>query len=458
MRFRLLCYLLFVPLISLFSQTKPPNFILILTDDQGWTSLSFPMDQKIPELKSDYFETPNMERLANMGMRFSRGYAPAAKCSPTRRSIQFGETPARQGAERFGTTHMTPEMIATSLPNMLKRMNAQYRTAHYGKWDLRADIFPEDIGYDESDGDTGNRNGNVFMSTDDKWSDVFVNDDPKRITTLTRRGMNFMERQVSQGNPFFLQISHYATHVDMQTREETFEKFKNKEKGSIHKLPGWAGMLADLDAGIGQLLDKLEDLEIEENTYIFLLADNGAVPFIPPGQNYYDHPSEYNEPSRNYPLRAGKWSLFEGGIRVPFLVAGPEIEKGSQCDHPVVGWDILPTIAELAGSQNKMPDHVDGKSIIPYLFNGNKGEVDRGNYGLIFHRYGNRRHQSAIILNKYKLIKLWDFDKIMLFDLEKDLEEVNDLSETYPEKKEELYRTMMEYLREVDAEVLQLFN
>lgn len=430
-----------------------PNFIFILLDDFGWTFPSFPMDSRLPEAKSDYFETPNLERLAEMGMRFTNAYAPAAICSPTRRSIQFGQTPARQGEEKFAEKYETSKDELISIPRILKRANPEYQTAHYGKWDLRADIFPEDIGYDESDGNTGNRNGNVFRHKSEKWTEAFINSDPKRIESLTARSLNFIERQVKSDKPFYLQLSHYATHVDMQTKEESFARFEKKGKGEMHNIPQFAGMVADVDEAIGRILDKIEALGIANNTYIFLMTDNGGVPFIAPNREKLIHPDKYTKVCRNAPLRGGKWTLYEGGVRVPFLAAGPGVKAGIQCDTPIVGWDLLSTLADFVGAK-KLPKDVDGGSFRSLLAKGNSGEINRPQNMLVFHRFHKSYGHSAIRRGSYKLIRFWKDDKMELYDLSMDLGEKNNLAEAMPEKVGELNKALMDYLREVEAEVL----
>src|SRR5690606_38410562 len=131
-----------------------------LADDLGWSSLSTPMDKTDPQSASDYHETPSLDRLAAAGMRFSRAYAPASICSPSRRSILFGHTPVRQGYESFEAAYRPMSGNYPTLPQVLKSIDGRYKTAHFGKWDIRAGFSPEDAGYDESDGDTGNKNGN----------------------------------------------------------------------------------------------------------------------------------------------------------------------------------------------------------------------------------------------------------------------------------------------------------
>jgi arylsulfatase A-like enzyme len=430
-----------------------PNFILILTDDQGWTSSSQQMDDRIPGSKSDYYETPNIERLAAKGIRFTNGYAPCALCCPSRRSILFGQTPMRQGDdERFSANYHPDRKMQLTIPLLLKSIDPAYQTAHYGKWDLRADIFPEDVGYDESDGNTGNKNGDVSSDKNTKFTALFLNNDPKRIETITGRAVNFMDRQVESGHPFFLQISHYATHVDIQTREETYQKYRQKKKGVIHSNPGWAGMLENLDSGIGRILDAIDRLGISGHTYLILMSDNGGVELIPPVGNKFDHPSAFRSRTRNYPLRGGKWTLYEGGIRVPFMAYGPGIAPGTQCDVPVTGWDILPTLADLAGNTAPLPETLDGTSIRSLLENGNKGELKRARKELIFHYFG--KPHSAIRLGDYKLIRFWNLKKTELYNLREDPGELNDLSGKDPKKVKELEQLLMSYMQEVDADLL----
>jgi len=255
------------------------------------------------------------------------------------------------------------------------------------------------LGYDESDGNTGNRNGDMNSTKQTKWKEYFLNNDPKRIESLTSRAINFMQRNAKSSNPFYLQVSHYATHVDMQTTEETYNKYLKKEKGEIHSNPAWAGMLENLDTGIGKILDQIDQLGIADNTYLIIMADNGGVEFIPPVKNKFDPPSSFKTHPRNYPLRGGKWTLYEGGVRVPFMVIGPGVKPGSQCYIPVVGWDILPTISDLAGNKNPLPDNLDGISFRPILEKGNMGDIKRKNNEIVFHYFG--KSHSAIRVGDY---------------------------------------------------------
>ncbi|WP_339926427.1 sulfatase [uncultured Cyclobacterium sp.] len=436
----------------------PPNFIFILTDDQGWSSTSIGMDDRIRESKSDYYETPNIDRLGREGIRFTNAYAPAAICSPSRRSILFGQTPARQGDEIFSKNYQpySKEQKIT-IPLLLKAIDPGYKTAHFGKWDLRAEIFPEDLGYDESDGDTRNSHGNLMTNKEDKWEGLFINDDPKRSSSITGRAMNFMQRQVREGNPFYLQISHYAPHVDIQTKQTTLDKYRNKAKGVKHNNPGWAGMLEDMDRTVGDIMEKVEQLGIAENTYIIFMADNGGVEFLPPvpSKRKMLHPDTFDKPMRNFPLRGGKWTLYEGGIRVPFMVKGPGIAPGKMSHESVGGWDILPTIGELAGYSQPLPEDLDGGSFAGIVQSGGKGKVSRNKDYLVFHRYSKAYPHSALIQGNYKVIRFWKTGKLELYNLASDFGELKDLYGTDTSKANELDFQMKAYIKEVNPGLLE---
>jgi arylsulfatase A-like enzyme len=207
-----------------------PNIIFILADDLGWSSLSEHMDPAMPGSKSDYHLTPNIDKLLKSGMRFTQGYAPASICSPTRRSILFGHTPMRQDDESFGSRYEPGKNSFLTIPQVLKKINPKYVTAHFGKWDLRIGIPPASFGYDFSDGDNGNAQGNSQNSGDEKWTTFFTEDNPKQIDTLTNRTKRFISDQVKQNNPFFLQLSHYATHANITARAKTIAHFEKIPK------------------------------------------------------------------------------------------------------------------------------------------------------------------------------------------------------------------------------------
>ena len=426
------------------NQTSP-NFILILSDDQGWNGTSVKMMDNEPGSKSHYFETPNLELLANRGMRFSDAYASAPVCAPSRYSIQFGKTPARLSLIRVGmnTDHIDHEGF-TSIPKALKKINNKYRTAHFGKWGMGSD--PSVLGYDVSDGPTKNKDGN-FDNNKSQWKNVFKKD-PKNIFSLTDRAIKFIVSTQKEKKPFYLQISHYAVHSNIESKEKSFLRLKDKPKGEQQKDLGFAAMTYDLDDGLGILLKKVKELGIEDNTYILYMSDNGSVPNIPGAKKY--------EKSYNYPLSRGKWDAFEGGIRVPLIIAGPRIKNGSESSIPVSGSDLLPTLIELAGNKSISLSDIDGGSFASILLNKNNKQIKRKVDGIFFHvPYKNgialKRPHSAVRKGDYKLIKFQDDKSILLFNLVKDKKEQLNLVSQKPDLAKDLEKILDNYLVEVSA-------
>lgn len=292
-----------------------------------------------------------MERMARMGMRFTQGYSPAASCCPIRHALQTGQFPTRHeyNADRKDWTDTYAEQ--PNIPRMRKATDDRYVTAHFGKWDYRYDeISPAEQGYDFSDGDTGNKTGGGKGS-----GGPTSTPDPKRIDTITDQALHFINRNHHRNKPFYLQISHYAVHLDIFYNQRTLEEVRKRSPVQKHTMPEFAAMTSDMDAGIGHILDKLEELKLQENTWLIFMSDNGgrtSIPKAPDGSE-----------DLNSPLRDGKHSFYEGGIRVPFFVIGPGVQPGSVSDVPVSGVDILPTLADLAGYSKRLPSNIDGGSL-----------------------------------------------------------------------------------------------
>ena len=430
--------------------SKPPNFIVILSDDQGWSGTSVAMDPGNPQSKSDYFETPNLERLAKRGMRFSNAYAPAAMCSPTRFSLQFGQTTARTQKSDNYDPHWeeTQKRMANSqsIPQMLKAAKKGYVCAHLGKWHMKSP--PEKFGYDVTTGHTGNAQGSVLTRRTKTAKPVKLPvDDPKRIFSLTKKANEFMAKEVKAGKPFYMQVSHYAVHKRLMSLPKTLEKYKAKKAGRFHHRPEFGACTEDLDTGVGLLLDKIKELGIEDNTYIFYTADNGAVAIWGGAEQ------------TNMPLRRGKFIFWEGGIRVPFLVAGPGIPANSHSSALASSLDIWGTIHDIVTHGKPLPKNVDSGSLKPIWLAKGKGEVKRPNMpeGLIFHcdrgkKWSGTRRQDAIRSGDYKLLRnFYNGDEVLLFNVKNDLYEWHDLSKKMPEKKKELLAKLDGYLKRVQA-------
>jgi len=426
---------------------RRPNFILFLVDDLGWTDTSVAMVRGRPESRSDFYRTPALERLARQGIVFSSAYAPAPVCSPTRHSIQFGKTPARlhNTCHVRGAANCKDEK---SIAQMLKEIDPAYATAHFGKWGLSQSPEPAHFGYDHSDGKTNNFHGDWRSLRDRR---ALPDDDPKRIFSITRRAVAFIREQAAKGRPFYLQVSHYAVHVQHAALRETIEKYRKLPRGKKchdadyqnppsplnHWILEYAAMIENTDSSLGAILDCLDALGIADDTYIIFTSDNGG------GFR------------GNEPLRGGKGECWEGGIRVPMVARGPGIQPGTYCDVPVAGWDFFPTFADLAGG-GRLPPGIDGASLRPLFENRGTGTVERPHDFLLFHYpfwspFGGKP-VSAIRQGDWKLLKMWMTGETLLFNLAEDLGEKKNLASANPRKARELHEMLMTYLREVEAE------
>lgn len=437
---RLLPILATLPLLYVSVAANKPNFVFILADDMGWTGTSVQVDPSNPDSRSDFYQTPNLEKLATQGMLFSNAYSPGPMCTPSRAAILTGKTPAElhmtaPGGGRTDPAHKlaTPRIVRelpqqeTTIAELLKTMG--YATAYFGKWH-QGQVSPGNHGFDVHDGPLANevpasRNG------------------PKDVFGVNERAMQFIEAQVEAGKPFYVQLSHWAVHGPFESSEASLKKFEAAEKGKHHTDPVYAGMTFDLDTSIGILLEKIEELHLSDSTYVIFMSDNGA----PSG--------ERQGAASNYPLRAGKSTLYEGGIRVPLLVRGPGIAPASLCKVNVTGCDLYPTLGELAGIQ--LSHEVAGSSLVPLLMG--KDGFQR-QHALLFHypHYGRNpralKPQSALIRGNYKLLLDMDSGRSALYDLNKDISEESDLSDTLPEIKSELVKLMDRRLSEADAQMM----
>lgn len=434
------------------SPVLSPNIILILTDDHGWSQRSGPMDPRIPASMSRYLETPNINRLANEGMRFTSGYSPAPLCTPTRRSILCGSATARCGSE-FKSDWVPADHM--TIPKALKSVNRDYRCAHFGKWGEQMISTPEQCGYDVSDGETGNNTGGMPMSLGAKGHEngpphFIDNDDPKRTRTISDRAIAFMREQKQAKRPFYVQASFYAQHLSVVARQKTLDKYVAKGEPDRGYTQAWAAMMEDLDQGIGRVLDTVDDLGITGTTYVFFTADNGGRGTIPGGDAKQQPP--------NHPLTGAKHSLYEGGIRVPFLARGPGIPPGSVCHAPVVGYDFLPTFYELAGGKAgraALTGDVDGVSIRRLFSEPDAGLSDRPDNAVVFHRPG--RGVSAIRQSQHKLMVYWKADGTVqrreLYDVgDNPVEQNRDIAAMNLKRADELQAVLVQFLKSVDAE------
>ncbi len=413
-----------------------PNIILILTDDQGWSQRSGLMDPENAASGSNYLHTPAMDRIAEEGMRFTDGYSPAPLCTPTRRSILCGTSAARSGTE-FVSKWVPAEHM--TLPRALKQANPEYQCAHFGKWGEKMLSSPEECAYDVSDGHTGNVTGGMA----DKLLPAHIVQDPKRTGSVTDRSIQFIREQTKAGKPFYAQISYYAVHLRTELMQSSLKKYQDKGAPDRAYSQGWAGMLEELDRGIGRLLDELDTLGISENTYVVFTTDNGGRGTVPGG--------DPKSPAVNAPLSGAKHSLLEGGIRVPLMVRGPSIKAGSVCRVPVAGYDFLPTFYELAGGKGKISDELDGGSFVTLFSDPKNGYVQRSTDGLVFSRP--RQRMAVLRVGQWKLLAAVnsqrEIQSVKLFNVVADIAEAHDLASTHAKKTDQLQARLKTYLQTV---------
>ncbi|MCX7418940.1 MAG: sulfatase [Planctomycetia bacterium] len=428
-----LLILAFLSIPSICLAGERPNIVFMLADDQGWSGLSVAMHPDVAGSKGDVFHTPNLERLAAQGMRFSAGYAPASVCSPTRISLQTGKSPAtlhwtKAAPPESGHKLIEPRNVKsisaneTTIGELLQK--AGYATAHYGKWHINGG-GPEKHGYDESDGDTGNEN--AFKFHDPNPVDIFG---------MAERAAAFMEKNSKAKKPFFIQLSWNALHASENANRATLAKYEERMKGENSKRIATAAITEDLDAGAGKVMEAIERLGLTGNTYVIYMSDNGSG-------------------GGKKVLAGGKGGVWEGGIRVPFIVRGPGVKANSWCHTRVVGYDLFPTFCEWAGiNKTSLPKGLEGGSIASLLANDGRGEVKRSRDELVFHfpHYQGDAPHSAIFLGDLKLLHFYEDSHDELFDISQDIGERNDLAKQRPADTKKLRDRLEKYLASVDAQ------
>jgi arylsulfatase A len=416
--------------------SSKPNIIIFLLDDQSWVGTSVPMDPRdMASTKSDFFETPALAKLATEGMAFVSGYASAAMCTPSRYAIEFGQTAARLRVTQNGFVNYRGGSVG--IGQMLREQRPEYISTHFGKWGV-AKHHPTAMGYA-----SGESQGNPSGHMDPKTGKMLPPDNPKRTPEITKKGLDFLDQRAKDKRPFFLYLSFFAVHQPCQATLATIAKYQAKRPGIKHNNIEYAAMTEEADRALAQIRNKLHELGMDKNTYFIYTSDNGGEATM-----------EFE--TLNQPLKSEKNREWEGGIRVPFIVQGPGIKPGTVSLEPVIGYDLLPTIAEIAGIQP--PPNLDGGSLLPILHNGGFGKVQRPNCpGLVWHmpfHHSNLHHvvQDAIREGKYKYIRDWNEDAGHLFNVDTDFREQYDLSAQMPELAKRLESDLTNYLAKVDAE------
>jgi arylsulfatase A-like enzyme len=463
---------------------KLPNIIFVVVDDLGWRDVGF--------MGSEFYDTPNIDRLAGEGMTFTNGYAACAVCSPTRASILTGRYPARIGItdwirgrysgfkvpedkkypdgydsnpNRALLTPKNPHWLKHSevtIAEMLKQKG--YTTGHIGKWHLGPDEWlPTSQGFDVNIGGEDYGQPPVYFDPYKRGKFYIETLPPRRKGEyLTDREGDEAVKFIRQNKdkPFFLDLWHYAVHTPLQAKKNYIENAKKRavslgidplgpdeDAGGIFRTkiplhgqrnPTYAAMIKSVDEAMGKVLSALDSLGIRDNTIVVFFSDNGG----------------HIVSTDNSPLRMGKGFPYEGGIREPLIISYPGItDEGSSCDVPVSSIDFFPTVCSWLNID--IPDSlvIDGKDISPLL----KGEYDLGREDLFWHFphywWGqNVRPYSIVRSGDWKLIKHYEGGE-ELYNLKEDISETNNLAESNPEKRKELENKLDNWLKIVDAKL-----
>jgi arylsulfatase A-like enzyme len=461
--------------ISCTKEKPKPNVLFILADDYGYHDMSC--------TGSKFYETPNIDKIANQGVRFSNGYATCQVSSPSRASIMNGQFPARHGItdwigapegkkwrsrKRYNKllpAYYKHQLAAedVTLPEAMKE--AGYTTFFAGKWHLGdKGSWPEDHGFDINKGGwtVGGPRGRGFFTP---YGNPKLSNGPKgenlsmRLASETVKFLN-EHNPKKTGKPVFAYLSFYAVHAPIQTTQEKWSKFRDKaenlgikDKGykmghflpirQVQDNPVYGGLVETMDDAVGTVLDELKKLGLDDNTIVVFTSDNGGVSA---GDNFS---------TSNLPLRGGKGYQYEGGIREPYFIKVPWMKNaGKVCHTPVSGTDFYPTLLELTGQKLKPNNHKDGVSLVPLLEGKQVNERS-----LIWHypHYGNQGGEPSGIIRKgdWKLIHYYEDNRKELFNLANDLEEQNNLAKEKEELVAQLDNELMSYLKEVKANMPQ---
>jgi arylsulfatase A-like enzyme len=391
----------------------PPNIIVILADDAGYADFGF-MGGDIP--------TPHIDRLAESGVVFTDMHITATVCSPSRAGLITGRYQQRFGHEaNIPPTNLGMDPGEKTIGDALKL--AGYKTGIIGKWHLgsRDQYHPNNRGFDEFWGFLGGSRSYYFDESKDDAKDqereILHNSSHVSFSgyltdEFSSQSVNFIEE--NKNHPFFLFLSYNAVHTPMHTLDTDLERFKDHPRAKL------AAMTWAMDRGVGTILDKLEELELKENTLVFFLSDNGGAA---------------NNQSSNLPLKGFKGNKFEGGHRTPFILSWPaRVPGGKQYDGLSSSLDIYATSIAVAGLEHSPGKPLDGVDLIPHVTGIDPTEP----HDALFWR---KEKMAAVRMAKYKLIRLDDYG-YRLYNLQDDLGEIQDLSESQPELLKELITSL----------------
>ncbi|RKE04380.1 arylsulfatase A-like enzyme [Marinifilum flexuosum] len=449
---------------SVHQEEVKPNILYFLVDDMGGMDAHY--------LGSDFYETPNMDRLASQGVKFTNAYVSHPRCVPSRYSIMTGKYPARINRPGPGKMKLEEVTVAEGLKE------AGYSTFFAGKWHLTmgGESMPENQGFDYNiaGGHAGAPISYFYpynspahhqfkipiLGLEDGHEDEYLTD---RLTTET---IEYLKQHVGNhpDQPFFAFLSHYGVHEPFHAKKEYIEKFKRKLDSIEFKQPEfireshgytkmrqdnaeYAAMLYSVDESLGRLMKTLEDLKQMDNTIVVFYSDNGGL----------SNTGTEVRPlaTSNYPLRAGKGHLYEGGVRVPLVVKWNGVTKpGSICNALITGTDFFPAFLEASGMSLRPQDHLDGQSFLWAL----KGEQNPNPQRAIYWHNCLARplrtgdyNSTAVRRGKYKLIDFYLKDSLELYNVEDDIMESENLADKLPEERDELLQLIQDWRKDVNA-------
>jgi len=427
------------------SRKARPNFVFFLIDVLGWSDVGC--------YGNRFNETPNIDRLAAQGMRFTDAYAACPVCSPTRASIVAGQYPARVGIIDFIPGHWRPFEKLTVPINRHRHLPLEsvtfaeaikasgYTCGAFGKWHLGGrGRMPDAQGFDTMVVAGGGRHfgnkttPNIGLTKDDYLAEA-----------ITEQGVKFIE--ANKDRPFFLYVMHYAVHIPLQARKKLVEKYEKKPKPKTGvNNPTYAAMVEHVDDSVAAILGKLDELDLADNTVVVFFSDNGGL------RRHFKKIGPIV--TTNAPLRDEKGTLYEGGIREPLIVRWPgKVKDATTCSEPVTSVDFYPTILEIAGVKPPANHVLDGKSIVPLL--AQRGGLNRDAIYWHYPVYHHSTPAGAIRRGDWKLIEFFGVDaadtRCELYNLKDDIGEKNDLAAKMPDKAGELRQKLIAWRKSVGA-------
>lgn len=442
------------------AQGKSPNVLLIVADDLGWADLAC--------YGSQLHETPCLDRLASEGAKFEQAYAASPVCSPTRASILTGKHPARlhmtiwrESAKSRGNRKLLQPVCLDSLPlehtTLAEILSGRgYTTSHIGKWHLgRAEAYPQAHGFQVNIGGTlwgapqtfwYPFNGDAYFRDWRYVPDLEPSNPGDYLTDrLTDEAIKAVEQSVASDKPFFVNLWYHSVHTPIEGKPDLVNYYQNKFHSGKHTNPHYAAMVHCLDQNVARMLDSLDRLGVRDETLVIFTSDNGG--FVNSCKLHPDIPV-----TSNWPLRSGKGSCYEGGIRVPLIVSGIASQEPKVLSEPVSSCDLLPTILEILGMEEETPTGIDGISFHP-LLTGVAKTLQRERLCFHYpHYYQTTTPVSAIRRGDWKLLSYYEDGRKELYDLSQDASESTNLADQYPELSLELFSELEHWLKTVDAQ------